>query len=105
MAIYAVREGVVVKIADSTPTIPDIYFRRPYLDEQLSVGSAPILVRSRGHKAALMKQLGVREAGDRQRGSSLAPKISGKARLAAQTSAGMDRAFHQAREQLRRGGA
>ena len=44
-------------------SVPDVYFREPYLENNF--GPTPILIRSRQHKAALMKQLGLREAGDR----------------------------------------
>mgnify|MGYP001604483359 FL=1 len=101
MARYAVRHGEVVKISDETASVADVYFRRPYLDENLSDGSQPVEVRSRAHKAALMKARGVREAGDRVHGSRCSSKTSTKDRLMAQNAAGLDRAFQRAREQLR----
>ncbi len=53
----------------SIPENPDVYFRKPYWDEQLLDYDDPTMdptrgtfIRSKQHKAWLMKKLGVREA-------------------------------------------
>lgn len=51
-------------------TVPDVYWPgHQHTNENLtdSMGN-PILLRSRRHKAAVMRELGVREVGDRIRG-------------------------------------
>lgn len=55
--------------------LPDVYFKGSYQDEGLTFQDRPetwmngTKVTSRGQKAILMKQLGVREAGDRVHGA------------------------------------
>jgi len=48
-----------------TPAIPDVYFKEPYHDEHLADKLHPHgqYVESRRHKARLLKELGLREAG------------------------------------------
>lgn len=60
----------------SIPSNPDVYFREPYWDERLGDPDDPsfiegkgTFVRTRAHKAFLLKKLGLREAGDMKRGS------------------------------------
>ena len=101
MARYAVRHGEVVKISDEAASVADVYFRKPYMDENLSDGPQPVEIRSRAHKAQLMRARGVREAGDRVHGSRCSPKTSTKDRMMEMNTAGLDRAFQRAREQLR----
>ena len=53
---------------------PDVYFRKPYWDPNLGRLGKPeekngVWVDSRNHKASLMKDKGVHEAGDRKHGS------------------------------------
>ncbi len=55
-----------------TVTPGDAYFRRPYFDPQIAdPDKSPkgTFIESKGHKAALMRQLGIRECGDRVHGS------------------------------------
>ncbi len=59
----------------SIPRNPDVYFKEPYWDEGLMDWDDPSCnnekgtwVRSRQHKAYLLRKLGLREAGDRNRG-------------------------------------
>ena len=59
--------------------VPDIYFKEPYLDPNLAHPNRPwekngVWVRSRAHKAALMKEQGLREAGDRKHGARIEDK-------------------------------
>lgn len=60
----------------SIPQNPDVYFRQPYWDENLCDYDDPsydikrgTFIRSKAHKAYIMKKLGVREAGDMRNGS------------------------------------
>lgn len=55
---------------------PDVYFRQPYWDEHLCDYDDPsydfkrgTFIRSKAHKAYVMKKLGIREAGDMRNGS------------------------------------
>ncbi len=50
---------------------PDVYFRKPYYDENLGDEKNPDgqMIKSKEHKARIMREQGVREAGDRIRGS------------------------------------
>lgn len=59
-----------------TSTFHDVYFRQPYWEQH--IGPGPIFVRSREHKAMLLKQHGLREAGDRVHGSNGFDAISHK---------------------------
>lgn len=55
-----------------TVSVPDVYFRKPYFDEHLSHpehSPKGNFVESRGHKAALMRTLNVREVGDKVHGA------------------------------------
>ncbi len=59
----------------SIPNNPDVYFKGPYWDEHLLDWDDPscnntkgTFIRSRQHKAYVLKKLGMREAGDRRRG-------------------------------------
>ena len=61
-------------------SIPDVYFKQPYRDPHLIDVTKPeqkngVLIESRSQKAAIMKQLGVREAGDRKGGCRLEDKF------------------------------
>ena len=54
---------------------PDVYFKQPYWDEHLMDWDDPTCnnatgtwIRSKEHKAYVMKKLGIREAGDRKHG-------------------------------------
>ena len=51
--------------------IPDTYFRTPYFDENLAdeQHTHGQFIESKRHKAQIMRQLGIREAGDRIHGS------------------------------------
>jgi len=60
----------------SIPKYPDVYFRQPYWDENLSDYDDPsydpkrgTFIRSKAHKAYVLKKLGLREDGDRHRGT------------------------------------
>ena len=59
----------------------DVYFREPYLDPNLvsqkhHENPDGVWVRSREHKAALLKEQGLRELGDRRHGAiNYDPKI------------------------------
>lgn len=55
---------------------PDVYFRQPYWDENLSDFDDPgydpkrgTFIRSKAHKAYVMKKCGLREDGDARRGA------------------------------------
>lgn len=58
---------------DKLPPVvaPDVYFNKPYHDEHLADEKHPHgrFVMSKGHKAQIMKELGLRETGDRVHGS------------------------------------
>lgn len=58
--------------------IPDVYFDKPYFDEHLAdeKHKAGRQIWSRNQKARIMKELGLREAGDRNRGARI--KYEGK---------------------------
>lgn len=77
------KEAMTGKIYDecnkcfdpSIPKNPDVYFKTPYWDEQLLDWDDPTcdnnkgtFIRSKEHKAYVLKKLGMREAGDRKRG-------------------------------------
>ena len=54
--------------------MPSLYFRQPYLDPNLAHPDRPwekdgVLVTSKRHKAALMREQGLVEAGDRKHGA------------------------------------
>lgn len=60
----------------SVPHNPDVYFKAPYWDEHLHDFDDPshdlergTYIRSREHKAYVMKKLGLREAGYKRHGS------------------------------------
>lgn len=55
-------------------TFHDVYFRRPYWEEQ--IGPEPVFIESRAQKAHLLKDRGLREAGDRVHGSNGLDRIS-----------------------------
>lgn len=70
----------------SSVTIHDVYFKGPYLDPHL-VNTTKIeqkdgvWVRSRAHKAQLMRELNVHESGDRVRGTrNFDPSLSRRVR-------------------------
>lgn len=46
-------------------TIPDVYFRKPYFDENLATKESPqgTFITSKRHKAKVMEKLNLREAG------------------------------------------
>ena len=59
----------------SIPANPDVYFREPYWDENLGDLDDPsydprrgTYIRSRSHKAFVLKKLGLQEDGDAKRG-------------------------------------
>lgn len=59
----------------SIPQSPDVYFREPYWDENLNDYDDPgydprrgTFIRSKQHKAYVMKKNGLREDGDRRSG-------------------------------------
>lgn len=60
----------------SIPSHPDVYFRQPYWDENLfdqddpSCCSKGTWITSKQHKAYVLKKLGLREDGDRKRGTN-----------------------------------
>lgn len=68
--------------------VPDVFFQGPYLDPNLAHPKRPwekdgVWVESRQHKARLMAEQGLREAGDRRGGErifdpSLARKVQGQ---------------------------
>jgi len=51
-------------------SVPDAFFKEPYFDSNLANDKHPngMVIRSKGHKKQVMKQLGVREGGDVVRG-------------------------------------
>ena len=60
----------------SIPTNPDVYFRQPYWDENISDYDDPsydprrgTYIRSKAHKAYVLKKLGLREDGDKRHGA------------------------------------
>lgn len=60
----------------SIPASPDVYFRQPYWDENLCDYDDPsydpqrgTFIRSKAHKAYVLKKLGLREDGDKKGGS------------------------------------
>lgn len=60
----------------SIPSNPDVYFRQPYWDPNLCDYDDPsydlqkgTFIRSKAHKAYVLKKLGVQEAGDMRNGS------------------------------------
>lgn len=60
-----------------TSTNYDVYFKVPYWEQNIS--SAPVFIESRQQKAQLLKKHGLREAGDRVRGSNGFDGISHRA--------------------------
>lgn len=60
----------------SSPTIADVYFNDRNPDsEHISDNMGNVYhLTSKNHKAMVMKQLGMREAGDRVRGAPVCPK-------------------------------
>jgi hypothetical protein len=52
-------------------TFYDVYFDKPYFDEHLADETSPhgTFIMSRGHKAMVMKRMGLVEAGHRVRGA------------------------------------
>lgn len=84
-AVHHKREQVTGKIYfecnrcfdPSIPESPDVYFREPYWDEHLHDRDDPsydvnkgTFIRSKKHKAYVMKKVGLFEAGDRRHGSN-----------------------------------
>lgn len=82
-AVHHKKESMTGRVYDecnkcfdpSIPQQPDVYFKEPYWDENLMDLDDPTtdvnkgtFVRSRQHKAYLLKKLGLREAGDKIRG-------------------------------------
>lgn len=62
------------KISDAIPSITtDVYFKEPHFDEHLADAKHPQgqEVRSKKHKSRIMKEQGVREAGDRRHGARM----------------------------------
>jgi hypothetical protein len=57
----------------TSPTINDVYFKEPYFDPNLGNEKNPYgqHVESRGHKARIMKELGLRENGGRVHGGRI----------------------------------
>lgn len=60
---------------------PDVFFKTPYLDPHLVDTAKPeqkngVWIESRGQKAALMRQLGVREAGDKRHGGRVEDRFA-----------------------------
>ena len=55
----------------ATPWHPDVYFRRPEMVENLADANHPFgqVVESRRHKARILREQGLREAGDMHHGS------------------------------------
>lgn len=58
----------------SSPWLPDVYFKEPYLDPNLAHPDRPkekdgVWVESRRHKAQLMKEQGLVEGGDKKHGA------------------------------------
>lgn len=51
-----------------TSNTHDVYFRAPYWEQHM--GPEPIYIESRQQKAMIMKERGLREAGDRVHGSN-----------------------------------
>lgn len=69
----------------SIPSNPDVYFRQPYWDENLCDFDDPsydlqkgTFIRSKAHKAYILKKLGLSEAGDARKGSRNFDPISHK---------------------------
>lgn len=57
----------------------DVYFPGPHVSENITDDrGVPIRLESRAHKARLMRERGMTEAGDRIRGSYDLPKPSGR---------------------------
>lgn len=60
----------------AVPAVADVYFRQPYWDENLNDYDDPsydpdrgTFIRSKSHKAYVLKKCGLREDGDRKHGS------------------------------------
>lgn len=56
------------------PWLPDVHFQKPYLDHNLAHPDRPrerngVWVESKRHKAMLLNEQNLREAGDRRRGA------------------------------------
>jgi hypothetical protein len=74
--VYDEKENVSREICDhcglrGSVGVPDVYFRSPYFDENLGDERNPNgqRIESKMHKAAIMRQLGVTEAGDKRHGA------------------------------------
>lgn len=68
------QTGQVVKVSASTSRggIPDVYFKEPYFDPHLAHpenSQTGTFIRSKAHKAQVMKELGISEKGDRRHGA------------------------------------
>ena len=59
-----------VKVSDKSFYPPDVYFKKEYFEPHFAVDGSPYgqQIRSRRHKAEIMKNLGIRETGDRVHG-------------------------------------
>lgn len=59
---------------NNSTVLPDVYFRKPYFDENLGDPKHPYgqHVESKAHKARIMREQNVREHGDRVRGARAA---------------------------------
>lgn len=55
----------------TSPSCPDVYFRSEYFEPNLANDKNPQgqWIRSKTHKAQIMKELNVRESNDRQHGA------------------------------------
>ena len=79
------RDGRYIECCDQcgavkAPTVPDVYFREPYVDPHLIRNCMEekdgVLITSAKMKAERMRELGVREAGDRKHGARIEDKAS-----------------------------
>ena len=73
----------------SVASLPDVYFREPYLDPNLANPKRAnemngVWVESKRHKARLMAEQGLREAGDKRHGARLFDPASAR-RVKSQT--------------------
>ena len=76
---YRLRARAGFEVCDrcgrlSNVRVSDVYFREPYLDPHLIDTKKPeqkdgVWISSREQKARIMRELGVREAGDRKHGA------------------------------------
>lgn len=76
--VYRYRNGRIVcgcNLCEQTlqlsATQPDVYFREPYFDEHLADKDNPHgqYINSKRHKARIMKDLRLKESGDKTHGS------------------------------------